>query len=34
MARYLDCYDYGTGGFCLYVEADSATQLVERYPAQ
>jgi hypothetical protein len=33
MAQFLACYDYGTGGVWLYIEAESAAQLVERYPA-
>ena len=33
MPEFLACYDYGTGGIWLYVKAESATKLVERYPA-
>ena len=33
MPEFLTCYDYGTGGVWLYVEAESATKLAERYPA-
>lgn len=33
MAEYLACYDYGTGGVWLYVEAESAEALLARYPA-
>ncbi len=33
MAQFLACYDYGTGGVWLYLEAESAADLVARYPA-
>ncbi len=33
MAEFLACYDYGAGGVWLYVEAESAAKLLERYPA-
>jgi len=32
LAEFLACYDYQTGGVWLYVEAESASELVERYP--
>jgi hypothetical protein len=31
MPKYLVCYDYGTGGVWLYVEATSAGEIVEKY---
>jgi len=31
--RFRACYDYGMGGIWLYVEAASAAEVVERYPA-
>jgi hypothetical protein len=33
MSQFLACYEYGTGGVWLYVEAETASQVVERYPA-
>jgi hypothetical protein len=32
MAEYLTCYDYGTGGVWLYVEAASAAEIRNTYP--
>ena len=29
---YLACYDYGTGGVWVYLVADSAAQIRERFP--
>ena len=33
MPKFLVCYDYGMGGVWLYVEARSAAEIVEQYPA-
>lgn len=33
MAIFLACYDYGTGGVWLYVEAESEEDIGRRYPA-
>ncbi len=33
MPDFLACYDYGMGGVWLYVEAESTSELVRRYPA-
>jgi hypothetical protein len=30
--EYLACHDYGTGGVWLYLMADSAAQIRERFP--
>lgn len=33
MAEFLACYDYGSGGVWLYVEAESRADLVKRFPS-
>ncbi|HEY1561734.1 MAG TPA: hypothetical protein VGF71_12735 [Caulobacteraceae bacterium] len=32
MALFLACYDYGMGGIWLYVDAESAADVVKRHP--
>ena len=32
MAKFLTCYDYGTGGIWRYIIADSAQQILTKYP--
>jgi len=32
MPEYLCCYDYGTGGIWLYLEAEDTATITARYP--